>query len=406
MNIKFQQFLDYWVGIPSCFFLTIISKTTNSYHQICNKKSEQKPKKILVIKLSELGAVILSFNLLQRLKKEFAQSDIYYITFTCNREIFIIDNSLDPNNIITIRSNNFQNLIYDTFLAVKKCRKLQIDIVLDLEFFARFTAIISFLTRASKRVGFHKYLLEGLYRGNLLTHKIQYNPHLHMQEMYALFADVLKNESLTTPNLSNINTTELPEAKNISITEKQILRIKNKLKNAGGDLVKNNILFNPGDGKIPLREWPLENFNDLAVGILENKNCQIIIVGTKESTSKASMLKAMVNSPSCVNLAGDTSMEELLALMHISSALVTNDSGAAHLASLSNIPTFVLFGPETPKIFAPKSSNVKVYYKELRCSPCLSIYNHRQSKCLSNDCLKSIAASELLSDVKTSITAS
>ena len=45
--------------------------------------------------------------------------------------------------------------------------------------FTRFTAMIGYLSGAATRVGFHRFHQEGLYTGDLFTHRVQYNPHLH-----------------------------------------------------------------------------------------------------------------------------------------------------------------------------------------------------------------------------------
>ena len=83
----------------------------------------------------------------------------------------------------------------------------------------------------------------------------------------------------------------------------------------------------------------------------------------------------------------------------IADFLVTNDSGIAHLASLTDIQQFVLFGPETPTIFSPKGDNTVVIYKNLPCSPCLSVFNHRQSSCKHNQCLISIKPEEVYNTI-------
>jgi ADP-heptose:LPS heptosyltransferase len=79
--------------------------------------------------------------------------------------------------------------------------------------------------------------------------------------------------------------------------------------------------------------------------------------------------------------------------------MVTNDSGPAHFASLLRLPTVVLFGPETPRLYSPLGDTHKDIYAEFACSPCVSVYNGKQSPCTENRCLKSIAVAEVLSEV-------
>ncbi|MFH1092413.1 MAG: glycosyltransferase family 9 protein, partial [Pseudomonadota bacterium] len=91
-----------------------------------------------------------------------------------------------------------------------------------------------------------------------------------------------------------------------------------------------------------------------------------------------------------------TSIPELIDLYNLSDLLITNDSGPAHFASLTDIPVLVMFGPETPDIYCPLGANVRPVYKRPACSPCVSVYNQKRSPCTDNVCLKSITVEEIL----------
>src|SRR5262249_43816885 len=59
-----------------------------------------------------------------------------------------------------------------------------------------------------------------------------------------------------------------------------------------------------------------------------------------------------------------------------STCMITNDSGPAHFASITEMPTFVLFGPETPQFYGPLGQTTPIY-AGLACSPCVAATNHR-----------------------------
>ena len=91
------------------------------------------------------------------------------------------------------------------------------------------------------------------------------------------------------------------------------------------------------------------------------------------------------------------SIAELLALLHQADLLVTNDGGPGQFAALTPIRTVMLFGPETPALYAPLSPRCHAFYSALPCSPCLTAYNHRNSYCDGdNQCLKVIAPRAVL----------
>jgi ADP-heptose:LPS heptosyltransferase len=78
--------------------------------------------------------------------------------------------------------------------------------------------------------------------------------------------------------------------------------------------------------------------------------------------------------------------------------MVTNDSGPAHFAAASGLPTIVLFGPETPHLYKPLG-NARALYAGLACSPCVSAHNHRKTACTDNVCMRAITVDEVFAAV-------
>src|SRR5204862_5521125 len=102
-------------------------------------------------------------------------------------------------NILTIRAKKLTSFVADVLRTLYRIRKLDIDATVDMEFFARAPAILAFLTGARRRAGLHRFSSEGPYRGDLLTHRVQYNPYLHTAEAYWLLVDALNEEPTTQP---------------------------------------------------------------------------------------------------------------------------------------------------------------------------------------------------------------
>ena len=103
-----------------------------------------------------------------------------------------------------------------------------------------------------------------------------------------------------------------------------------------------------------------------------------------------------------VDLTGYTrSIAELLALFHVARLLVTNDGGPGQFAALTPIWTLMLFGPETPSLYAPLTPKCHSFYSNWPCSPCLTAYNHRSSYCDGdNQCLKVIEPAVVLTKAR------
>lgn len=394
MEITLMRRLDFWLGVPLCFLIKIIDCILKLFFV---KKKKTNLEKFLFIKLSEMGAIILALPLLTKTKRNNPKADFFFLTFKKNLCLLEALDILPPENIFVISENSFLLFLIDSVKTIIKIRRNKIGIVFDLEFFSRFTSILTYFSNAEKKVGFYRYSFEGLYRGNFLTHKIQYNPSLHMSEMYLFFSNAVENEEKLIPELvKNIDDEEcvLP---GLNLPFQIRKKAWNKLESFG--IRKNNrlILINPGDGKLPLREWPIENFVTLSNLFLEDDKSHIIIAGAEGGSKKAYELIHRVNNKRCVNLAGKTNMFELFSLFEEAAILIANDCGLAHLASLTSVRKIVFFGPETPDIFKPLDKNTHIVYSNLPCSPCFSVLNHRVSTCTDNQCLKIIKPREIYS---------
>lgn len=396
MNIRLLKRIDYWLGIPLCFLLSALNHIQGGLG--LRRRRIRPVKKIAFIKLPELGAIILAYPLISRVKKEHPGAELFFVTFEKNKGLFKLLGGIIPEgNILGIRQSCLFFAI-DTLKAIAKLRKKKIDIIFDLEFFARFSALFSYLSAAAKKAGFYGYAFEGLYRGNFLTHKIQYNPLEHISRNYLSFARVIADEEKNTPELSeNIAKGELvfPRyAPQVALKGK----ISGKLKELNVSCGKDKIfLLNPGEGILPLREWPLDYFLDLSRMILKDSSRRIIIVGTDHAAEKARLIMERIKDPRCASLVDQTGLEELLTLFHLADLLISNDCGLSHLAMLTDIKKIVIFGPESPRVFAPLGHNTRIVYSNWPCSPCLSALNHRDSNCIDNKCLKAIKPEEVFS---------
>jgi ADP-heptose:LPS heptosyltransferase len=147
---------------------------------------------------------------------------------------------------------------------------------------------------------------------------------------------------------------------------------------------------------IPQRRWPIERYAALARMLIDEMNAAIVLTGTKPEFGRIEALRRQIGPGPVANLAGQTSVAELIGLYSFASLLVTNDSGPAHFASTTDIPTLALFGPETPRLFGPLGERQEALYLGLACSPCVSVYNQKRSPCGDNQCLKQITVEQAM----------
>jgi ADP-heptose:LPS heptosyltransferase len=124
------------------------------------------------------------------------------------------------------------------------------------------------------------------------------------------------------------------------------------------------------------------------------RDAVILFTGSQDERAGIDIAVGAVNSRQCVNVAGHTTIPDLPILYSVSSFMLTNDSGPAHFASITDMPTFVFFGPETPKLYGPLGKMTPIY-SGLACSPCVSAANHRKSVCNDNVCLQVITPEQV-----------
>lgn len=404
MNVRVTQIIDFWVGLPLCALLSLWNRLVRLVH----RPAPAPPRRILFIELSEMGSAILAHSAIVRARELAEPGQLYFLIFHKNAPSVALLELLPPDHILTIRDDSFPAFVRSTLAVLRQIRRLGIDTVIDLELFSRFTAIVSYLTGARIRVGFHNYTSEGLYRGSLLTHRVLYNHHQHMAFNFVALVEALEAPSGEVPLLKrDLRDLVLPpprrripddERKTVwSLLQAQSPRIR-----ADAPV----IVFNPDPGPaLPIRGWAVERFAELARQLLVRiPGAIIVVMGLPESASLARVIVEGTDPARCIDFTGKThSLREVVALLDIARVLVTSDGGPAHMASLTDVRCVVLFGPETPKLYAPLGPNVTSLYAHYACSPCLAAANHRYTVCTNNKCMQAIEVPEVLDAVLSAV---
>lgn len=417
MHVRFMQIVDRVIGVPLCFVCWCFQEFLGLFFKRAVGESCKKPKKVMFIELSEMGSAFIGYSALHRTVQEIGNQNTYFLIFHKNRESVDLLSVIPYENVLCIRDNSFSVLVWDTLKVLCRMWFLRVDAVVDMELFSRFTTLISFLSGAKIRVGFHNYTSEGLYRGNLLTHPILYNPHHHMvYNFLALVSGLFDvNSDLDDRPLvkRDVHSDEVPLPQVVGL-DNEISVVKNKLKSLcsyvndnASDSSARFILFNPDPGlALPIRGWPKENFNSLAKRIVDAvPNAIIVVMGLSSAKDYATDIINAVGVDKCVDFTGQTqNLREVVALFQICELLISNDSGPAHMAALAGIRSLLFYGPETPALYGPLSDMAIVLYADFACSPCLSASNHRHTICGNNKCLKAISVDVAFEHVMESLT--
>lgn len=147
------------------------------------------------------------------------------------------------------------------------------------------------------------------------------------------------------------------------------------------------IAFAPGAEFGNAKRWPTAHFAQLAERILQaHPDAQIVLLGSPKDNVVCDEIKALC--PAVHHLAGKTSLDQAVALIASSSAVVSNDSGLLHIASALNRPVIALYGPTDPDHAPPFSDIAHSLSLRLACAPC----KQRECPLGHQDCLQKLTS--------------
>ncbi len=385
MNVDTMRKIDRNVGIPLTFLFTIPVLILDAL--LMRKNSRPDVQRTLFIELSEMGSAVLVDPAMRKIR-DAGKAELYFAIFEENSRSLDILGTVPGDHIFRMRADGMLHLTLDVFRFISWCRKNRITCVIDLELFSRFTALLSALSGARHRAGFVTFHDEGMYRGRISNIPVRYNPHVHIAVNFINLVNSamgMHDTPYATTPVSNqeIQLSSAPREENkISVVLQKIKSIYPGYRNERIILLNVN-----ASDMLPQRRWPPENFTAVGRHLLDSFN-DVILVATGSPKEKDYVQEVVdaIGSERCVNAAGLFEFLELIPLYHVSTLMLTNDSGPAHFASVTELKIFTIFGPETPALYGPLG-NAENFYLGLPCSPCVSAANHRKTTCLTRPCI-------------------
>ena len=136
------------------------------------------------------------------------------------------------------------------------------------------------------------------------------------------------------------------------------------------------VVLAPGAAYGSAKQWPPERFAELAALIVKELSCQVILVGSRADARVCADIKAAAASTEVVDLCGQTDLAGLARILGGARAVVSNDSGAMHLAGAVGARVVAIFGatnehrtsPLTP---GPEAPAPAILTCDVWCRPCM-----------------------------------
>ena len=384
MKIDTMKLIDHRVGVVICVFLDAIHRVARLFRG--RPKEIGEAKQILVTKYFGMGSTLLATPMMQALRERFPEANITLFTFESNAAFGRLLTCVD--DVVPLRTRHFGVFLKDLASALWQFRRRHFDVAIDLEFFSKFSTIVTYLSGARLRVGFQ---LRSIWRGDLLTHPVYMNQHRHITRAYLAMA-----QAIGAPVADPRGMRLAPPPDAVRISPDAEARVDARVDLDGSGPV---VALNPNASELSLeRRWPAERFVELVRRLRDAApNARVYMIGGPDDRSYVESMVAQCGDR-VGNLAGELGIEELFPFLRRCDLFITNDSGPLHMACLMETPTVSFFGPETPAFYGPvgEDGRTKVFYKCLYCSPCLSAYNVKTSECQGdNRCLQAITVDEV-----------
>src|SRR5436309_8200923 len=266
-SISTLQRTDRWIGAPLCAILTLLRRIFES----AAPPGPGQVRRILFVKFAEQGSTVLAYPAIRRATEMVGRENVYFVVFKDNRFILDVMEVIPEENVITIATHSPFGLALSALRAVLRARKIGIDAVMDMEFLTRFSAMLTFAPGAKSRVGFHTFFGDGPYRGDLMTHRLLYNPHLHTSQMFEAMVAALTHDPAVLPTFDFTPSADQPLPR-FRPSESEVAEINAFLERENPRIGSAPlVLLNPNASDLlPLRRWPPLRYVQLARRLLEH----------------------------------------------------------------------------------------------------------------------------------------
>ena len=311
--------------------------------------------KILILKPSSLGDVIHALPVLRLLKRHWPKSDIYW--WLDDGLVPLLDKDPDLAGIYPFhRKRWFVPTRWPQIVSsVVAMRKQRFDLAIDLQGLAR-SGMFAWLANAKLTVGLDN-IREGVREGargfyDLTPPRAAANSHAVDRYMAVL-------PLLNVPVHWNFEWLPRRPAAIQSMNDKW----------APGRQGARWIVLLPG-ARWDNKRWPVEYFVDLAKRLQEIPALRLVVLGSKSERDLGEKISAAVPD-FCLNLAGETSLDEMIEWIRQSRLVITNDTGPMHVAAAVGRPIISIFGPTEPANTGPYGQLQNVMQtRKLPCVPC------------------------------------
>jgi len=204
-------------------------------------------------------------------------------------------------------------------------------------------------------------------RGLLLSEKLAFEPNykrLHQVRYYLNLAAQVER------HFTGESRVDLDAQPALRVTESARQRARQMLEVAGVDTSKRLLAINPGATNSRAKRWLPDRFAATADQLSARDGFAAFIVGTAGDRADALAVTSRMRA-SVADLTGHTTLAELKAVLACAQLVISNDTGAAHVAAALGVPTVTVFGPTEDFATRPLAQLARVVRRPVECSTCM-----------------------------------
>lgn len=382
--MKRLQAADKLLGFVACLLL-------QPSRLLSGRGLARRPREVLLIKFWGIGSLQLLTPAARVLREQHPGARLTLLTLAENapfaRGLGLFDRVLT----LDVRGAGWVGLLVRIGRLISGLRSQHFGVVYDFEFFTRFSAVVSMLTGAGERHGYHS---PSVWRGRLHTRMLAFNRYWHVARNFRALAG---GEDGSEVAASEVMPYRISSAERARVTALLDTALRGTIPPPeSGPLV----VLNPNAGSLSLeRRWPRERFAALARRLRSERGATVVLIGAPSEEALCREIAALAHAERghLIDTSGTLSVGELCALLERASAVVSNDSGPVHLAAALGTPTIALFGPETPVMYRPIGKQARVLWHPPICSPCINVHDNKVANCIYGrpECLVNIGVDEV-----------
>ncbi len=320
-----------------------------------------KTERILIRGTNWLGDAVMTTPAMERLRASFPNAHIALLATPLTAGLF--QGSPLVNEIIEYRRR--EQGVKAFFDAVRQIRSGRFEAALLFQN-AFEAALIAWLGGIKLRIGFAE---QG--RSALLTHKLHRGADHRNRHQTNDYLDIVAEcervclGDTFKPAIEN----PLPS---LVATTAQRQAAKEKLQDFEITDQRPLVALNTGATNSRAKCWPTDRFAELAGRLNKELNAQIVLIGGQAERDYADNVFRQIGKRHTVNLAGKTSMPELIGLLAECDLLVSNDTGPAHVAAALGTPTLTIFGPTNEFETSPTGLHSQLVRADsIECARCM-----------------------------------